>query len=342
MSSVDAVLSNATLTADGSFVFRAGESAEASLVYNIAGPVTGSVTFTVAEVDPADELTVVGQSKTTAAITAAGTGIITISLFNSTTVRVSWDVSVGGSIGATTASIFRKNYPGLAAVTFGASGGAATLDRSVSLSYDQNDLAIVANLWKRVITYSVPALYTATILKYTSYQNDAAFSRVVVTEIMGTHNNATNTFTGGFAYSAIQFAPFVYANVTTAIAAGAGNVTYTVTYTNQSGVSGRTGTITVPRGSLVETRVGMVLQAGDYGVRSIQNVSGTPTVVGAIELVGTIPLAIHADRDSTAQTETVFSPGVLTVKTGGVIGIEYAGSATSKQRVFDVLFQLVQ
>lgn len=342
MTAIDAVFSNTTLTADGAFVFRAGESAEASFVYNIAGPVTGSVTFTVAEVDPANELTVVGQSKTTAPITGAGSGIVTISLYSSTTVRVSWDVSVGGSIGAATGSVFRKNYPGLAAVTFGASGGAATIDRTVSLSYDQNDLAIVAGAWKRVITYTVPNLYTATILKFTSYQNDASFSRVVVSDSLGSHVGTTNTFTPGMSYSAIQFAPFVSATVTTAIAAGAGSVTYTVGYTNQDGTGGRTGTIVIGRGSAVGVQVTMTLQSGDYGVRSIQTVTATPVVAGNIDLLGIIPLAIHADRDSTAQTETVFSPGVLTVSSGGVIGVDYAGSATSKQRLFDVLFQLVQ
>ena len=341
MSDVESVLSNATVTTAGSFVFRAAGFAEASVVYNIAGPVSGSITFTVAEVDPANESTVIGISKTTSAISAAGAGVITISLFNTTTVRVSWAVSVGASIQGTTVSIFRKAYPGLAAVTFGGAGGAATIDRTIALSYDQNDSATVANVWKRVIEYTVPSLFTATILKFTSYQNDLSFSRVVVQKILGAHNNNTNVFSAGVSYSAPQFAPFVFAHVTTAIAGGAGNVSYTVTYTNQDGTSGRTGTITVPRGSVASTRWPMTLQTGDYGVRSVQSVSGTPTTVGVIDLVGIIPLAIHADRDSTAQTETVFSPGVLTIDAGGVIGVEYNGSATSKQRLFDILFQLV-
>lgn len=342
MSAVDAILSNKTVTTAGAYVFRAGASAEATVIYNIAGPVTGSITFTVSEVDPADELTIVGTSKVTAPITTTGSGVITVSLFNSTTIRVSWTVSGGASIGGTTVSAFYKNYPGLAAVTFGASGGAATLDRTVSLSYDASVLSPVANQYSRVLVYSVPALYTATILKFTSYQNEAAFSRVLAIKPLGSHVNATNVFTAGLSYSATQFSSVHYAIVTTAIATGAGSVTYTVTYTNQDGTAGRTGSISIPRGSVVGTQWPITLQGTDYGIRSIQNVSGTPTVIGNVDLIGSIPLAIHADRDSTAQLETVFAPGVLTISSLESITVEFNGSSTSKQRIFDVLFQLVQ
>lgn len=342
MSDVNAILFNETLTTSGSFIFRAGNAAEASVVYNITGPVTGTITFTVSEVDPSDELTVIGTSKTTAAIGTAGYGVITLSLFNSTTVRVSWTVSVGASIGATTVSIFRKAYPGLAAVTFGASGGSATLERTVNLTFDQSITTPVNNGYTRALSYTIPALYTGTILKFTSYQNEAAFSRVIVPKTLGSHNNNTNTFTAGSSYNSIQFGGITYLYVTTAIAAGAGNVTYTITYTNQNGIGSRTGTVLVPRGSAIGTIWPITLQSGDYGVRSVQNISGTPTVVGIVDIVGTLLLGVHADRDSTAQIETVFAPGVLTVASGEQVIVEYAGSNTSKQRIFDILLQLVQ
>lgn len=342
MSDVSSILNTVTVTTAGSFVFRAGNAAEASLVYNIGGPITGSITLTVAEVDPSDELSVIGISKTTAPITSAGTGVVTVSLYNSTTVRVSWTVSVGASIGGVTLSIFRKAYPGLAAVTFGASGGSATLTRTISLSYDQSIATPVNNGYFRALSYTVPALYTATILKFTSYQNESAFSRVLVTKTLGSHNNNTNVFTGVASYSNIQFSGISYLYVTTAIAAGAGSVAYTITYTNQDGTAGRTATASVPRGSIVGTIWTIILQSSDYGIRSVQSVSGTPTVIGVVDVVGSIPLGIHADRDSTAQVETVFSPGTLTVGSDEQIVIEYAGSATSKQRIFDILLQLIQ
>lgn len=342
MSAVDSILNNTTLTTDGYYIFRAGSSAECSVIYNIIGTVTGNVTFTIAEVDPADESTIIGSTKTTSLITAAGSDVITISLFNSTTVKVSWDVSVGGSIGGTTLTVFKKDYPGLASITFGAAGGAPTIEKTISLSYDFSIAATAANQYQRAITYTVPNLYTATILKFTSYQNEAAFSRVLVPQTLGSHNNSTNTFTAGTSYSNIQFGSIDYLLVTTAIASGAGSVTYTVTYTNQDGTAGRTGTATVPRGSAVGTQWSITLQGTDYGIRSVQNISGTPTTVGIVDVISAIPLAIHADRDSTTQVETVFAPGVLTVATGGIITIEWNGGGTAKQRIFDVLFQLIQ
>lgn len=220
--------------------------------------------------------------------------------------------------------------------------GAATIERTVSLYYDQSSSATVANNYQRVINYTVPSTYTATILKFTSYQNDASFSRVLIPQTLGSHNNSTNTFTPNYTYSSLQFASICYALVTTTVASGAGSVTYTVTYTNQEGTANRTGTITIPRGSLAGTQWVINLQAGDYGIQSIQSVSGTPTVVGIIDLIGAIPLAIHADRDSTAQTETIFAPDTLTVAEGSLVVVEFAGSATAKQRIFDILFQLVR
>jgi hypothetical protein len=342
MSSVDSVLNNQTITTSGSYIFRAGDSAETSLVYNITGPITGNITFTIAEVDPSDESTVVGGSKTTAPITTTGSSVVTLSLFNTTTVKVSWTVSVGATINGVTAAVFEKAYPGLAAVTFGASGGAATLDRTVNLSFDQSTTGLVNNGYTRALSYTVPALYTATILKFTSYQNEAAFSRALVIKPFGSHNNNTNVFTPNMSYRTNQFSGIHYLLVTTTIAAGAGNVTYTITYTNDNGVAGRTGTATIPRGSLASTIWPITLQTGDLGIKSIQNISGTPTVVGVVDAVGAIALGIHADRDSTSQIETVFSPGVLTVESGDQIVVEYAGSNTSKQRIFDLLFQLIQ
>lgn len=342
MSAVDSIFANQTITTSGSFIFRAGDAAEATLVYRIAGPVSGTIQFNMAEVDPSDESTVIGVSKTTEIISAVTNGVVTLSLFNSTTVKVTWTVSGGASIQGVTASVFYKAYPGLAAVTFGASGGSSTLGRTINLSFNKADSALVANSWKRIVSYTVPALYTASLLKFTSYQTETAISRVVVEQSLGTHVNATNTFTDGTPYIAPQFSAQPQAEVTTAIATGAGNVTYTVGYTNEAGVAGRTGTITIPRGSVVGSRWDIVFQTGDLGIRSIQSVSGTPTVVGNINLLGLIQFSIHEDQSTTAQTETIFAPGILSVPEFSVIGIEYNGGTVSKTRLFDILLQLVQ
>lgn len=342
MSVIDSVLNNATVTTSGSYIFRAGSSAETTLVYNITGAVSGSITFTIAEVDPSDENTVIGVTKTSAAITSSGAGLLTMPLFNSTTVKVSWTVSVSASIAGTNVSIFQKNYPGLSSVTFGAAGGNSTLGRLLNLYYNQSDGAIVANTYKRVLTFTVPALYIATLLKFTSYQNETAVSRLVTQTTMGSFNNSTNSFSAGTAYIAPQWAPTVQANITTTLASGSGNIVVTVGYTNESGVAGRTGTITIPKGSAVGSRWDLVLQTGDIGVRSIQSASGTPNQIGVMDFYGLIQLGLHEDQSTSNQTETLFAPGIISFPAGTIVGIEYAGGTVSKQRLFDALIQLVQ
>lgn len=62
-------------------------------------------------------------------------------------------------------------------------------------------------------------------------------------------------------------------------------VVITVSYTNSAGVSGRTGTITMPATAQVGTFVPMVLQAGDRGVRSIQTITAAAAIGGTYHLV---------------------------------------------------------
>ena len=67
----------------------------------------------------------------------------------------------------------------------------------------------------------------------------------------------------------------------------------TISYTNQAGTAGRTGTLpSFPATAVVGTVARFNLQAGDTGVRSIQSITlGTSYVAGAIGLVLTKSLA---------------------------------------------------
>lgn len=62
-------------------------------------------------------------------------------------------------------------------------------------------------------------------------------------------------------------------------------VVITVSYTNSAGVSGRTGTITMPATAQLGTFVPMVLQAGDRGVRSVQTITAAAAIGGTYHLV---------------------------------------------------------
>lgn len=106
------VLKSATVTASGSDVVRGILGQEIGLFWNIAGPVTGAgatVTFTVAEVDPTDETTVLGYSVSSPPITAAGSGRVSLPFALSPTVKVSWTVSGSSpSFGGTSVTLTSK------------------------------------------------------------------------------------------------------------------------------------------------------------------------------------------------------------------------------------------
>mgnify|MGYP001282404369 CR=1 FL=1 len=217
---------------------------------------------------------------------------------------------------------------------------AATLPKLINLNYNKSDGAIVANTFKRVVTYTVPNGFIGMILKFISYQGETGSSRLVVETSMGQHNDNTNVFTAGSSYTTPTWAPVVEGDVTVAFAAGSGNVVVTLTYTNELGVAGRTGTITMSKGSAVGARAVMALQGTDLGVTSIQAASGTPTQVGTMRFLGLINLSLHEDQSTTTQTETFFAPGTISFAAGTVLGIEYNGGTVSKARLFDTLVQL--
>jgi hypothetical protein len=212
----------------------------------------------------------------------------------------------------------------------------------INLNYNKSDGAIVASQFKRTLTYSVPTGFSAYIIKFTSFQEEAAVSRIVTETNMGSMAVSTNTWTTGTQYTSPQFSCVVEGNVTTTIQSGAGNIVLTVTYTNEQGTGSRTGTITISRGAAVGTRAIMQFQSGDVGLRSIQSVSVTPAVTGVVSILGFLNLAVHQDQSTTTQTETIFAPGAITFPATTVLGIEYSGGTVSKNRDFDALIQLVQ
>ena len=227
-------------------------------------------------------------------------------------------------------------------VQFGNPGGGTALPKLINLSFNKTEGAIVANVYKRVVTYVSPAAFNGYLIKYVSFQNETASSRVVAETNMGQHNDSTNVFTAGASYTNPQWVAVVQAEVTTAFAAGSGNVVLTVGYTNDAGTAGRSGTITIPKGSAIGSRWDLVLQGADLGVMSIQSCTGAPTQVGISKILGLLQLALHQDQSTTAQTETLYAPGAITFPPGTAIGVEYSGGTVNKLRILDVLIQLVQ
>ena len=233
-----------------------------------------------------------------------------------------------------------KSSPAAVQLSYEGGVGVLSLPKMVDLFYNASDGAVVASTFKRVATYVIPAGYYGYLIKFASYQAESAASRLVAETPMGTHVESTNAFTAGSAYVPPQWASVVEAEVTTPYGAGS-NCTITVTYTNETGVAGRTATFTIPKSSVVGTRFVVPPQAGDLGFRAITGVSGTPTQAGAIKLLGLLQLAFHEDQATTVQSETVYAAGAITFPTGTVLGVEYAGGTVSKQRTLGALIQLL-
>jgi len=225
-------------------------------------------------------------------------------------------------------------------ITFSAPGGEA-LPTMLSLYYNQSIGAIVAGQYKRAVTYTIQDGWSGYLIRYTSFQSESANSRIVAEIQMGTLNIITNVYVIGNAYSYPQWSGLVESEVTQAIG-GAADIVVTVIYTNELGVSARTGTMNIPKSSIIGTRTNLVLQSGDLGVASIQNMSTAPTSAsGAIKMLGFIQLSYHKDQ-GTNSYETIYAPGAVSFPAGTVIGIEHQGGTVSKQRRFDAMIQLTR
>ena len=75
-----------------------------------------------------------------------------------------------------------------------------------------------------------------------------------------------------------------------AVTAFTGNLTVTITYTNQSGVTGRTATLATGTALTVGRLMQVPLQAGDTGVQEITNVAGTVATAGKFNVLVLRPL----------------------------------------------------
>jgi hypothetical protein len=75
-----------------------------------------------------------------------------------------------------------------------------------------------------------------------------------------------------------------------AVTAFTGNLTATITYTNQDGVAGRTATLATGTALTLGRKMQVPLQAGDTGVQTITNVAGTVATVGTFNVLVVRPL----------------------------------------------------
>jgi hypothetical protein len=224
--------------------------------------------------------------------------------------------------------------------TFGPGGGIEP--KMISTYYTKSIGALVAQSYRRVITYKVPYGYYGYLIRYTSYQAEAANSRVIIEKLMGELNIVTNVFSGaaevnGYIYP--QWTGNPELEVTEAIGSAA-DVNVTISYTNESGVSAREAVYEIPKSSLIGTRFAIPLQGEDLGIQSVQYISTSPTSSsGVVKLYGFTQLGYHEDAGINSY-ETLYAPGAVAFVAGATLGIEFQGGTVAKVRRFDLLFQL--
>jgi len=110
-----AVLTNATVTSNGSTVLTGYGFQQIALVVNVKAAPTGTtptIVFTIQEVDPGDKITTFGNSATTTSINATGVFTATINTTTSGSVKISWTIS-GASASFTQlyATVVAKSTP---------------------------------------------------------------------------------------------------------------------------------------------------------------------------------------------------------------------------------------
>lgn len=199
---------------------------------------------------------------------------------------------------------------------------------SVQLLHDRQHTAINSGEWQEVLNYIVPIDYNLNVIAFEAQSqtaNEAA--RAIYKNIMGTFNCSTNTFTDGNNITLPRFATRLYAYVTTDIGSGV-NDTFTITYTNAMGVTGRTANITIAKSSLAGTRLEVPLQTGDRGIIDITNITHSATgQAGAVQFGGYIELLYLTLTSSNTQYQTASIPlGSQVVLEGETIYLQYLSS----------------
>lgn len=221
---------------------------------------------------------------------------------------------------------FRVDTAGSIRTTSKPAGGSA-IALLLDIVLDDISGVTTANIWEMTRSYTVPAGYNLEITNFTTRAGNAtSWGRVINEKDLGTYNQATGVFTAGSAYITPYFGGYIEAEVT---ATTAGGSTLTITYTNSSGVTGRTATITVPTGAVVGQHFIATLQGQDIGVLSVQNVTDAGGTAGTFSIKGVNVLFIERMTSSDTTYHQITSRESVIVAAGETIEIHKRSSQTA-------------
>lgn len=194
----------------------------------------------------------------------------------------------------------------------------------------QKKLTAVNNYeWQEILEYEVPAGYDFNAISFCAISEVANEAAKAIYKLnLGSFNCATNTFTDGSASISPQFSAKMFIYVTSAIGSGSNDV-ITITYTNQDGVTGRTGTVTITKSSIVGTRLEVTLQTGDYGFIDVTNVTHSAIgQAGAFNIEGNLALFTLILTSANVQYHSPTPPlNAIVVPAGGKIYLQYLANS---------------
>lgn len=205
---------------------------------------------------------------------------------------------------------------------------------------------VSSNDWLRVLSYNVPVGKVLVPNFFQIYNSVGSVSGRVAEQLaFGSYTTVgSGTFTdGGVTDSGDPYDWYgeVYFDVTTQWTGGGnGAFTITVTYINQDGTTGRTGSFVATKGEPVGSRYLLTLQSGDIGVRDITAMTGDgSTSAGVASVYGVRTVA--SGTAVLAGTMVSSYPNSVGIKGGRVAVLEIVsattGTSTSQvSAVFDV------
>ena len=112
---------------------------------------------------------------------------------------------------------------------------------------------------------------------------------------------------------------------------GSSNDNITITYTNNLGITGRIGTVTIPKNSSVGTQIRVDLQEGDIGILDVTNVTHSALgITGEFEILSVMEHFNLKLTDSGLPLNISLASIVSTIiPEGGIISLEYHSNSTS-------------
>ena len=209
--------------------------------------------------------------------------------------------------------------------------GAPSAVQNAQVLWTGNNAPYKANMWLPVAAYTVPTgYYFAPYLMQYSAGNSSSLVRSSEEVVFGSLNTNTNVFTDGVAYTSPKFVAYLELRMTQTCNT---NMTITITYTNQSGTTGRTATIALvgsgPTQSMIYYTYLITLQSGDTGVRDITNISTSATGNGNFTIYGMIDI-LRDSADAAGVIYTDYPPlNSYIVPANAVVGLSVTSASTA-------------